>query len=48
MRAAVDLGADGSCSSVTYEDVVVRTPGGWRIAHRTVLPRRAPPGDRAR
>ncbi|PNE36009.1 MULTISPECIES: nuclear transport factor 2 family protein [Streptomyces] len=42
------VGADGSCSSVTYEDVVVRTPGGWRIAHRTVLPRRVPLGGRAR
>lgn len=36
--------ADGSCGSVTYEDVVVRTPHGWRIRHRTVRARRTPLG----
>jgi hypothetical protein len=34
--------ADGSVGSVTYEDVIQRGPDGWRITHRTVLPRRAP------
>lgn len=35
--------ANGSCGSVTYEDVVVRTGiGGWRISHRTVRARRVP------
>lgn len=35
--------ADGSCGSVTYEDVVVRVDGeGWLISHRTVRARRVP------
>jgi hypothetical protein len=34
--------ADGSCGSVTYEDVVVRVDAGWRISHRRVLARRVP------
>jgi hypothetical protein len=33
---------DGSAGSVTYDDTAVRTPAGWRIAHRVVRPRRAP------
>lgn len=37
---AVNL--DGTTASVTYEDTVVRTPSGWRITHRRVLPRRKP------
>jgi len=36
--------ADGSCGSVTYQDVVVRTPYGWRIRRRTILARRRPLG----
>lgn len=36
--------ADGTCGSVTYEDVVVRTPAGWRIGQRKVLARRRPLG----
>ncbi|WP_432888956.1 nuclear transport factor 2 family protein [Kribbella sp. CA-245084] len=36
--------ADGSCGSATYEDTLVRTPAGWRISHRKVLPRRRPLG----
>lgn len=36
--------ANGTCGSVTYEDVVVRTADGWRIRHRTVLARRRPMG----
>jgi hypothetical protein len=35
--------ADGTVGSVVYEDDVVRlADGGWRIATRRVLPRRAP------
>jgi 3-phenylpropionate/cinnamic acid dioxygenase small subunit len=35
--------ADGTVGSVVYEDDVVRVAdGGWRIAARRVLPRRAP------
>lgn len=33
---------DGTVSSVVYDDQVRRTPGGWRIAVRRVLPRRVP------
>lgn len=32
--------ADGAAGTVTYEDVVVRTPAGWRISQRTVVPAR--------
>ena len=34
--------ADGSCGSVTYEDVVVRVDAGWRICRRRVVARRMP------
>ncbi|MGW6208785.1 nuclear transport factor 2 family protein [Streptomyces sp. NPDC055089] len=36
--------ADGTCGSVTYDDVVVRSPDGWRISYRKVSSRRAPLG----
>jgi hypothetical protein len=32
----------GTAGSGDYEDIVVRTPGGWRIADRTVTLRRPP------
>ena len=32
--------ADGSAGTVTYDDVVVRTGAGWRIAERRVVPAR--------
>jgi len=32
--------ADGSAGTVVYDDIVVRTEAGWRIAHRTVIPAR--------
>lgn len=38
--------ADGTTTSVTYEDVVLRTPHGWRIDHRTIRPHRTPLGGR--
>ncbi len=34
--------ADGTAGSVTYDDVLRRTPEGWRIARRTISPRRTP------
>jgi hypothetical protein len=34
--------ADGTSGTVIYEDVVRATPAGWRIARRTVIPRRRP------
>jgi hypothetical protein len=33
--------ADGTVTTVTYDDVVVRTDAGWRISERTVIPTRA-------
>jgi hypothetical protein len=36
--------ADGTCGSVIYEDLVVRTPAGWRIRRRRVVARRRPLG----
>lgn len=30
--------ADGRAGTVVYEDDVVRTPNGWRISARTVVP----------
>ncbi|KND33471.1 nuclear transport factor 2 family protein [Streptomyces acidiscabies] len=33
---------DGSCGSVSYDDTVVRTPGGWRISRRQMAVRRVP------
>ncbi len=38
--------ADGTAGSVVYDDVVTRTPDGWRISHRRVTARRAPLGGR--
>ncbi|WP_405623050.1 nuclear transport factor 2 family protein [Streptomyces sp. NBC_00076] len=34
--------SDGSCGSVTYEDLVVRVADGWRISRRRVVARRVP------
>lgn len=34
--------ANGTSGTVTDEDVVRRTDAGWRIARRTVVPRRRP------
>ena len=34
--------ADGTSRSVSYEDIVVRVPSGWRIKQRNVHPRRTP------
>jgi 3-phenylpropionate/cinnamic acid dioxygenase small subunit len=33
---------DGTVGSVVYQDLIVRTPHGWRISHRTVRARRTP------
>ena len=34
--------ADGTVGSVVYEDVLTRTPEGWRISYRKVVPRKKP------
>lgn len=36
------VNADGTTGSVVYDDVLRRTPDGWRIARRTISPRRTP------
>ncbi|HEY1298599.1 MAG TPA: nuclear transport factor 2 family protein [Chloroflexota bacterium] len=36
----IGIRADGSSGSVVYEDFVRRSNGGWRIARRSVIPRR--------
>jgi 3-phenylpropionate/cinnamic acid dioxygenase small subunit len=38
--------ADGTIGSVVYQDILVRSPDGWRISHRTVRPRRTPLSER--
>jgi hypothetical protein len=42
----IGIYADGTCASVTYEDVVVRGDQGWRISQRKIRPRRSPLGGR--
>lgn len=41
---AIGIAAAGSCASLVYEDVVVRTPDGWLISRRRVALRRRPLG----
>lgn len=38
----IGIGADGSSGTVIYEDLIRKTPSGWRIARRAVIPRRRP------
>jgi hypothetical protein len=40
----IGVNADGTCGSVTYEDIVIRVEGRWRISRRTVRARRRPLG----
>lgn len=47
LSKGLGVNADGTVGSVTYEDTVVRTPGGWRISHRKIRAHRAPLGGRA-
>ncbi|GAA3649450.1 hypothetical protein GCM10022224_010230 [Nonomuraea antimicrobica] len=42
LSKGIGVNADGTCASVTYEDVVVRVDQGWRISRRKVLARRVP------
>jgi ketosteroid isomerase-like protein len=37
----IGIKADGTVGSVTYEDIVTRQPGGWKISYRKVTARRA-------
>ncbi|RDI49339.1 nuclear transport factor 2 family protein [Nocardia mexicana] len=38
----IGVTVEGTVASVTYDDIVRRTPEGWRISHRRVVPRRTP------
>ena len=38
----IGIMADGTCGSVTYDDVVRHEASGWRIVNRRVTPRRTP------
>jgi hypothetical protein len=40
------VNADGTVGSVTYDDTLVDTGGGWRISHRVVTPRNVALGGR--
>jgi hypothetical protein len=40
LSKAIGVGRKGRVGSATYDDVVVRTPDGWRLAHRTAVLRR--------
>jgi hypothetical protein len=46
LSKGIGVQADGTCASVTYEDVIARGDGGWRITHRKVVRRRVPLGGR--
>ncbi len=41
----IGIKADGTAGSVTYDDIVTRQPGGWKISYRKVTARRAALGE---
>jgi ketosteroid isomerase-like protein len=43
----IGIKADGTAGSVTYDDIVTRQPGGWKISYRKVTARRAALGGQA-
>jgi hypothetical protein len=42
---AIGVGRKGRVGSATYHDLVVRTPDGWRLAHRVAELRRPDPSE---
>lgn len=40
MSKAIGVGRRGRVGSATYDDVVVRTPAGWRLSRRVAVLRR--------
>lgn len=40
ITAAIGVGEKGRIGSVTYYDMAVRTPDGWRLSHRRAVLRR--------
>lgn len=42
----IGINADGTCGSVTYDDIIVRGDQGWRISQRKILARRTPLGGK--
>ena len=43
LSKAIGVGRKGRVGSATYEDVVVRTPEGWRLSRRVAILRRPDP-----
>ena len=41
LSKGIGVGRKGRVGSVTYRDVAVRTPAGWRLAGRTAMLRRS-------
>ncbi len=44
LSKGIGIKADGTCGSVTYEDIAEHRADGWRIAYRAVRARRRPLG----
>lgn len=42
----IGIKADGTCGSVTYEDIILHGDRGWRISQRKILARRTPLGGK--
>lgn len=42
MSKGIGIRPDGSGGTVVYSDIVRLETGGWRIVHRTVIPRKRP------
>ena len=42
LSKGIGILADGTSGTVVYEDTVTRTPAGWRIAYRKLIPRHRP------
>lgn len=44
LSKGIGVTTGGACGTVTYDDTVIRTEDGWRIAQRAVLAHRTPLG----
>lgn len=45
LSKGIAVNADGTCGSVTYEDLLSRRGEGWRISHRRIRAHRRPLGE---
>ncbi|MER5741684.1 nuclear transport factor 2 family protein [Streptomyces sp. NPDC002225] len=41
----IGVAVDGGCGTVTFEDEIVRSEGGWRIGRRRIVPHGVPGGE---